>query len=261
MRDAEEKYRNNKHTPENRKNGLLSNELIPKINGIDSLANNTSATLDKKDPMAILRHSFEVGKKRKRRTSFTPIAMDALNQFFEKNQHPSSAEITEISEYLNYDRDVVRVWFCNRRQSLRAKKQCTTDSNPSTPELKNNNRPSPIPVLANGTTLKLNTLTVNSRNSPVIVTNQPNSMQQPTSPNTAITTYTSSIPLKLGAQNVIPITSNHKAPLIPTSNVFKPVTPLLVDEKLPVIGTIAPDIGKKSTIFPIATKTSQIKKL
>ena len=31
----------------------------------------------------------EPTKKRKRRTSFTPSALDILNQFFEKNTHPS----------------------------------------------------------------------------------------------------------------------------------------------------------------------------
>jgi class 6 POU domain transcription factor len=29
------------------------------------------------------------------------------------------AEMTDISEKLNYDREVVRVWFCNRRQALK----------------------------------------------------------------------------------------------------------------------------------------------
>lgn len=28
-------------------------------------------------------------------------------------------EITEIAKELNYDREVVRVWFCNRRQTLK----------------------------------------------------------------------------------------------------------------------------------------------
>lgn len=31
----------------------------------------------------------EPSKKRKRRTSFTPTALEILNQFFEKNTHPS----------------------------------------------------------------------------------------------------------------------------------------------------------------------------
>ncbi|XP_015742413.1 POU domain, class 6, transcription factor 1 [Coturnix japonica] len=61
----------------------------------------------------------EPSKKRKRRTSFTPQAIEALNSYFEKNALPTGQEITEIAKELNYDREVVRVWFCNRRQTLK----------------------------------------------------------------------------------------------------------------------------------------------
>lgn len=61
----------------------------------------------------------EPSKKRKRRTSFTPQAIDVLNSYFEKNALPTGQEITEIARELNYDREVVRVWFCNRRQTLK----------------------------------------------------------------------------------------------------------------------------------------------
>uniref|UniRef100_A0A3Q3W0W0 POU domain protein n=1 Tax=Mola mola TaxID=94237 RepID=A0A3Q3W0W0_MOLML len=61
----------------------------------------------------------EPSKKRKRRTSFTPQALEILNSHFEKNTHPSGQEMTEIAEKLNYDREVVRVWFCNKRQALK----------------------------------------------------------------------------------------------------------------------------------------------
>ncbi|XP_053564198.1 POU domain, class 6, transcription factor 1 [Bombina bombina] len=61
----------------------------------------------------------EPSKKRKRRTSFTPQAVEALNSYFEKNALPTGQEITEIAKELNYDREVVRVWFCNRRQTLK----------------------------------------------------------------------------------------------------------------------------------------------
>ncbi|KPP60603.1 POU domain, class 6, transcription factor 2-like [Scleropages formosus] len=61
----------------------------------------------------------EPSKKRKRRTSFTPQALEILNTHFEKNTHPSGQEMTEIAEKLNYDREVVRVWFCNKRQALK----------------------------------------------------------------------------------------------------------------------------------------------
>ncbi|XP_055328843.1 POU domain, class 6, transcription factor 2-like [Paramacrobiotus metropolitanus] len=61
----------------------------------------------------------EPNKKRKRRTSFTPQALEVLNAHFEKNTHPSGAEVTSLADELNYDREVVRVWFCNKRQALK----------------------------------------------------------------------------------------------------------------------------------------------
>ncbi|KAG8452590.1 hypothetical protein GDO86_004392 [Hymenochirus boettgeri] len=61
----------------------------------------------------------EPSKKRKRRTSFTPQAIEVLNTYFEKNSLPAGQEITDIAKELNYDREVVRVWFCNRRQTLK----------------------------------------------------------------------------------------------------------------------------------------------
>ncbi|ELU13951.1 hypothetical protein CAPTEDRAFT_223281 [Capitella teleta] len=61
----------------------------------------------------------EPSKKRKRRTSFTPCALEVLNEHFERNTHPSGAEMTELSDKLNYEREVIRVWFCNKRQALK----------------------------------------------------------------------------------------------------------------------------------------------
>lgn len=70
---------------------------------------------------------LEPGKKRKKRTSFTPDQLDALNHYFEKNPKPSSEDMTEIAKVLSscdpkINRDVVRVWFCNKRQALKAKR-------------------------------------------------------------------------------------------------------------------------------------------
>ena len=64
----------------------------------------------------------ENAKKRKRRTSFTPQALEVLNEAFEKNTHPSGnqgADITMLANKLNIDREVIRVWFCNKRQALK----------------------------------------------------------------------------------------------------------------------------------------------
>uniref|UniRef100_S4RUZ1 POU domain protein n=1 Tax=Petromyzon marinus TaxID=7757 RepID=S4RUZ1_PETMA len=61
----------------------------------------------------------EPSRKRRRRTSFTPQALEALNAYFERNTHPSGQEMTAIAEHLCYEREVVRVWFCNKRQMLK----------------------------------------------------------------------------------------------------------------------------------------------
>lgn len=59
-------------------------------------------------------------KKRKRRTTFATAATEHLNYFFaEVTQHPDSVQMTELADKLNYDREVIRVWFCNRRQALK----------------------------------------------------------------------------------------------------------------------------------------------
>lgn len=61
----------------------------------------------------------ESNKKRKRRTSFAPLELEHLNTFFQTNTHPSGSEMTELADILKKDREVVRVWFCNKRQALR----------------------------------------------------------------------------------------------------------------------------------------------
>jgi class 2 POU domain transcription factor len=40
----------------------------------------------------------------------------ALEKAFLQHPKPSSEEIANLAEELNLEREVVRVWFCNRRQ-------------------------------------------------------------------------------------------------------------------------------------------------
>ncbi|XP_011314729.1 POU domain, class 6, transcription factor 1 isoform X2 [Fopius arisanus] len=61
----------------------------------------------------------EPSKKRKRRTSFTPQALELLNSHFDKNTHPTGNEITSLAQQLGYEREVIRIWFCNKRQALK----------------------------------------------------------------------------------------------------------------------------------------------
>ncbi|KAK9536907.1 hypothetical protein VZT92_006660 [Zoarces viviparus] len=56
------------------------------------------------------------GRKRKKRTSIETNIKMTLEKRFLDNPKPNSEEITLISEQLAMEKEVVRVWFCNRRQ-------------------------------------------------------------------------------------------------------------------------------------------------
>uniref|UniRef100_UPI00398ECF34 POU domain, class 5, transcription factor 3-like n=1 Tax=Pristiophorus japonicus TaxID=55135 RepID=UPI00398ECF34 len=55
-------------------------------------------------------------QKRKRRTSIDNNVKGTLETTFMKCPKPSTQEISQIADDLNLEKDVVRVWFCNRRQ-------------------------------------------------------------------------------------------------------------------------------------------------
>nr|ACO52025.1 POU domain, class 5, transcription factor 1 [Aquarana catesbeiana] len=55
-------------------------------------------------------------RKRKRRTNIENIAKDNLEIYFMKNPKPGPQEMEQIARHLHMAKDVVRVWFCNRRQ-------------------------------------------------------------------------------------------------------------------------------------------------
>ncbi|XP_064920826.1 pituitary-specific positive transcription factor 1 isoform X4 [Columba livia] len=64
-------------------------------------------------------YSEKVGvneRKRKRRTTISIAAKEALERHFGEQSKPSSQEIMRMAEGLNLEKEVVRVWFCNRRQ-------------------------------------------------------------------------------------------------------------------------------------------------
>ncbi|KAG7253079.1 hypothetical protein CRUP_009041, partial [Coryphaenoides rupestris] len=56
------------------------------------------------------------GRRRKKRTSIETNVRVALERAFITNQKPTSEEILLIAEQLNMEKEVIRVWFCNRRQ-------------------------------------------------------------------------------------------------------------------------------------------------
>ncbi|XP_076367091.1 uncharacterized protein LOC143255390 isoform X2 [Tachypleus tridentatus] len=57
-----------------------------------------------------------VGKKRKKRTSIETNIRVALEKAFKQMPKPTSEEISMLADSLAMEKEVVRVWFCNRRQ-------------------------------------------------------------------------------------------------------------------------------------------------
>ncbi|XP_055594935.1 uncharacterized protein LOC129745684 isoform X2 [Uranotaenia lowii] len=57
-----------------------------------------------------------VARRRKKRTSIETSVRAALEKAFLINSKPTSEEITSLADNLCMEKEVVRVWFCNRRQ-------------------------------------------------------------------------------------------------------------------------------------------------
>uniref|UniRef100_A0A0B7A8Y1 POU domain protein n=1 Tax=Arion vulgaris TaxID=1028688 RepID=A0A0B7A8Y1_9EUPU len=57
-----------------------------------------------------------IGRRRKKRTSIDTSIRVALEKSFQNNPKPTSEDITLIADSLNMEKEVIRVWFCNRRQ-------------------------------------------------------------------------------------------------------------------------------------------------
>uniref|UniRef100_UPI00358E2A17 POU domain, class 2, transcription factor 3S-like isoform X2 n=1 Tax=Myxine glutinosa TaxID=7769 RepID=UPI00358E2A17 len=57
-----------------------------------------------------------MGRRRKKRTSIDTYIRNALEKSFQENSKPTSGELELMAEQLHMEKEVVRVWFCNRRQ-------------------------------------------------------------------------------------------------------------------------------------------------
>ena len=55
-----------------------------------------------------------IGRRRKKRTSIETSVRVALERAFLQNPKPTSEEITMLADSLSMEKEVVRVWFCNR---------------------------------------------------------------------------------------------------------------------------------------------------
>jgi hypothetical protein len=56
------------------------------------------------------------GRKRKKRTSIEVSIKQSLEIHFARNPKPAAQDIAQLADQLQLEKEVVRVWFCNRRQ-------------------------------------------------------------------------------------------------------------------------------------------------
>ncbi|XP_065356815.1 uncharacterized protein pdm2 [Calliphora vicina] len=85
-----------------------ADNTVSKPGGIFNLTAMTSSALTTPENI--------MGRRRKKRTSIETNVRTTLERAFNINCKPTSEEINQLSEKLNMDKEVVRVWFCNRRQ-------------------------------------------------------------------------------------------------------------------------------------------------
>ncbi|XP_016141828.1 POU domain, class 2, transcription factor 1-like isoform X2 [Sinocyclocheilus grahami] len=75
-----------------------------------------------------------LNRRRKKRTSIeTNIRVALEKSFLEQNHKPTSEEVTMIADQLNMEKEVIRVWFCNRRQKEKRINPPSSGSAISTP--------------------------------------------------------------------------------------------------------------------------------
>uniref|UniRef100_A0A3P8WZ51 POU domain protein n=1 Tax=Cynoglossus semilaevis TaxID=244447 RepID=A0A3P8WZ51_CYNSE len=81
----------------------------------------------------------DAGERKRRRRSIETNVRLVLERNFHTNQKPTSEEILLMAEQLNMEKEVIRVWFCNRRQ----KEKRINPSSSTTPPLQ---RRSAVPL-------------------------------------------------------------------------------------------------------------------
>lgn len=80
------------------------------------------------------------GRKRKKRTSIEVSIKQALEINFARNPKPAAQDIAQLADQLQLEKEVVRVWFCNRRQK---EKRVTPPLGNGTASASNNHPTSP----------------------------------------------------------------------------------------------------------------------
>ncbi|XP_075436719.1 POU domain, class 2, transcription factor 2-like, partial [Ascaphus truei] len=94
----------------------------------DAETMSVDSTLPSPNPLSSPGSGYEglPGRRRKKRTSIETNVRFALERSFIANQKPTSEEILLISEQLNMEKEVIRVWFCNRRQKEKRINPCSS---------------------------------------------------------------------------------------------------------------------------------------
>ncbi|KAH9420159.1 POU domain, class 2, transcription factor 1 [Dermatophagoides pteronyssinus] len=83
----------------------------------DASLNNPTGTISIPSPAALAQMPEAVsGRRRKKRTSIETTVRVSLERAFIQNPKPTSEEICMLADVLCMEKEVVRVWFCNRRQ-------------------------------------------------------------------------------------------------------------------------------------------------
>jgi len=67
-------------------------------------------------PAVTLAIDTVASRRRKKRTNIDQLLRQALETLFTASPKPSAEQISDMANRLGMDRDVVQVWFCNRRQ-------------------------------------------------------------------------------------------------------------------------------------------------
>ena len=93
----------------------LLQKWLDDANTSTSVQTTTVSTVDG-DMSAPLSPDTLASRRRKKRTSIETTIRVSLEKSFLSNPKPTSEEISLLADNLNMEKEVIRVWFCNRRQ-------------------------------------------------------------------------------------------------------------------------------------------------
>ncbi|XP_048086440.1 POU domain, class 2, transcription factor 2 isoform X1 [Alosa alosa] len=114
------------------------------------------------------------GRRRKKRTSIETNVRVALERNFIANQKPTSEEIMQLAEQLNMEKEVIRVWFCNRRQKeKRINPSSATPPLPSQPAPASHKPPCYSPHMVRLDTFPLKQISESPKTQEPIITTYP----------------------------------------------------------------------------------------